>query len=202
MTVVGWWAHTLLSGPSAVTPVPGFIVLDESSSDGEQELHLRWRQWLQACNIFQFLPGMLMATKQGLIEGDYGLFEGAAELASSQKSAIVPTGVWGDTVQICAPFLKSAFRNLEKHAAPPPEVGMELAGPDGTIVADSEAAWPEKKLVLLRSDQDDMAKIWSDEGWTVIQMQDENRTVDGTPVELALASALGVTGVGHKDTTC
>ncbi|PZF75824.1 DEAD/DEAH box helicase [Aestuariivirga litoralis] len=202
VTVVGWWAHTLLSGPSAATPVPGFVILDESSGDGEQGLHLRWRQWLQACNIFQFLPGMLMATKRGLVEGDYGLFEGAAELASHQQSEMVPPGLWRDAVQSCAPFLKPALLKLEKHAVRPPEVGMELAGPDGTIVAECEAAWPEKKLVLLRSDQDDMAKIWSDEGWMVVQMQDENQTVDGTPIELALAKALGVSGAGQKDATC
>lgn len=66
-----WWPREL-ANPAATVPVsPGFVIYNNAQLQGEPERHLVWRRWLWLFNIFQTLPGFLLATQEGIDSGDY-----------------------------------------------------------------------------------------------------------------------------------
>jgi DEAD/DEAH box helicase domain-containing protein len=51
-----------------------------------------------------------------------------------------------------------------------PDVGYELLGADGRVVADAELAWPDQRAVVLLPDADDSAFVAA--GWCVWRATD------------------------------
>ncbi len=51
-------------------------------------------------------------------------------------------------------------------------------------------AWPDKRLVLLTAEQEDMADSWIEAGWTVLQLPENELTLAGVPWAEAVAAKL------------
>ncbi|GAB3771907.1 DEAD/DEAH box helicase [Ramlibacter monticola] len=193
---LGWWPLSLAKGlPS--TPgwsVPAAVILDSASAEGDESLHAHWRRWLQLFNAMQFLPGVLLATASGLDAHDY---EG---LAASPGAGVSPgkagdhgalSGAWLQALSEAMPALSAGLKELAGQGASVPEVGLELADEKGRVLADCELAWTASKLVVLRSDQEDVGDAWRAEHWTVILLNDAAE-VQGEPWQIAAAKCLNL----------
>jgi len=197
MGQVGWWPLLLANGLPADGPwsAPGVVLLDEEAANDEEGLHRGWRRWLQVFNGAQFLPAMLLVTASGLDGHDYEAFSsvGGQELVPGQAAALAAmNNAWQEVITLVVGTLKSGVAELAHAGAAVPEIGMELADDKGHVLAESEMAWPEARVVLLRPDQGDFVSAWKDTQWEVVMLDDTLMLVDGQPWQLAIAKLLGL----------
>ena len=51
----------------------------------------------------------------------------------------------------------------------PPVAAFKLTGPAGRVIAEAELAWPERKVVVLLSEQREWAALFAGAGWRVVE---------------------------------
>ena len=191
--VVGWWPTVLAKGvpPRGTWLAPGIVLLDEATAEDEEALHKGWRRWLQLYNTGQFLPGVIMTTASGLDAQDYESLQatGQSKQAQSPVQAAL-NAVWQQVVGQALAAFAAGLAELAKAGAVPPEVGLELTDAKGCIQADAELAWANEKLAVLRVDQADLVEAWTSAGWTVVLVDDKQRTIEGHVWETAVLEAL------------
>ncbi|MDN3918725.1 DEAD/DEAH box helicase [Roseateles violae] len=172
---------------------PGVLVLDDVAAESEEELHLAWRQWLHVFNTSQTLPGLWLVTSSGLDEGTFHVLSGAPLAQPATSTQPDGLGVAWDAVlkQTLTP-LQAGLRALAKSGAELPEVGLELADPNGKVLADAELCWVAQKLAVLRDDQADLLDAWVSQGWTVMVLDDSLSQIAGTVWAAAVAQHLGL----------
>jgi DEAD/DEAH box helicase domain-containing protein len=164
-----WWPAELANPAVPASPSPGFVVFNEANVQDEPQRHLAWRRWLWLFNIFQMLPGVLMATRVGLDAGDH---EGIT-LSTTTRSAPGSPGAsqaaaWESVIELAMGVLTDGLHSLMDAGLPPPdEVGYELEQ-DANVLAEAELAWGQRKLVLLMPEQIDSKTVWEGKGWTAI----------------------------------
>jgi DEAD/DEAH box helicase domain-containing protein len=165
------------------------VLLDESRADDEEILYREWRQWLHLFNVCQFLPGILLTTASGLDEQDYDDL-GSSNLTVVSAGAPAASGAWQEVMDQAASPLKLGLAALAKWGAAIPDVGTELADAKGRVIADAELTWGEKRVVLLRPDQSDLAEVWQAQQCLVFQLDDGLQSIKGNPWDSVIASAL------------
>jgi DEAD/DEAH box helicase domain-containing protein len=99
---------------------------------------------------------------------------------------------WDDAISQTLELLRLGLRQLAALQATPPTVGYELANERGSVVAEAEMAWPDKSLVLLTADQEDLAFEWSNAGWTALILSEDCLQVASEPWVYAVASKLNI----------
>ena len=70
--------------------------------------------------------------------------------------------------------LRAVAEQLADHEVPVPEVGFELAGAGGGVLAEAELAWPTRRVVVLHPDQEDGAAAFLSAGWNVFRSRVHN----------------------------
>jgi DEAD/DEAH box helicase domain-containing protein len=168
---------------------PGVVLLDEGQAEDEEDLHREWRRWLQLFNACQFLPGILLTTATGLDGHDYDVL-GIGDPTMSVLGEPAVSGAWQDVMDQVQTPLRPGLAALANMGAAVPEVGAELADDRGRVVADAELAWSEKRVVLLRPDQSDLAEVWQVQIWVVCQLDDGLTLIEGHPWASVVATVL------------
>jgi DEAD/DEAH box helicase domain-containing protein len=205
VSVLGWWPMGLAKGhPSSQNWVaPGMVSLDGSAAADEEVLHVAWRRWLQLFNALQFLPGMLLTTSDGISAHDYDALTppaaGAAPAQSAAQAAL--NAAWQEVVQQALEALAPGLKQLAQSGAALPEVGLELIDAKGRISADSELAWAQEKVVVLRPDQADLIEHWGAENWKVVLLDESLSLSAGEPWFAMVATSLGVDVITNEGGT-
>lgn len=163
-----WWPHDLVDQAVPIPISPGFVIYDEVHANDEPTQHLMWRRWLWLFNVFQTLPGVLLATRAGLQADDHA----AVTIATSTSPDMGAQGVanaaaWEHVIEQAIGAIEDGLRLLLDAGLPPPdEVGYELAQA-GEVIAESELAWTSRKLVLLLPTQIESKPVWIAHAWHV-----------------------------------
>jgi len=168
---VAWrWPVSFLAANGDFPLVPGLLLLNESANS-EDELHLSWRHWLRLFNGFQVLPGMVMMTDQALAAGEGQQLRPASQSAAQTTAddAALAAG-WSQVLSEAIGAVQAGLRLLLTAGVPAPEVGHELADARGRVIAESELAWIDAKLVVLTVDQQEQATVWQSHQWTVVAL--------------------------------
>lgn len=173
------WPRTLQDANGALHASPGFLILDRSAVTEEKEYHLAWRRWLRLFNLFQTLPGVYLATHDGLEAGDY------QSIRSTIRPSVVNPGqaqatnpAWDEVFALALADLHEDIRKLRDIGVPAPdEVGYELAV-GGQVLAEAELAWTAKKVALLIT-LEDAGPAFQKQGWTVVE------ATEGWPTKIA-----------------
>ena len=76
-------------------------------------------------------------------------------------------GDWQDAIELAAPEVHDLLRELSVRGAPVPEVGFELVGTGGAILAEAELAWPEHEIAVLLADHVEQVAAFEQAGWRV-----------------------------------
>ena len=76
------------------------------------------------------------------------------------------------------------LETLSQGGVPAPEVGFELCGEDGVVLAEAELAWPERQIAVLWPDEPEPAEFFARAGWRTLSGDVETLTA-------AVAKALG-----------
>lgn len=131
-----------------------------------------WINYLRLFNIFQFLPGAVFVSRQGLNAYMYADME---DLFSDEKtgtenvSAEVDDSKWDECLELADPAARGVLNDLRSRGWPPPEVGFELSI-EGRTAAEAELAWPSDEIVYLLEDQLEHASVFESQGWRVYRM--------------------------------
>jgi DEAD/DEAH box helicase domain-containing protein len=174
LTLRYWWPSELANSTSFIPPSPGFVIFDDAHLQDEPERHMAWRRWLWLFNIYQTLPGVLLATRAGLDAGDHSSLNvsmGASPASGAQGAA--HAAAWEIVIEQAMSLLSEGLHSLMIEGLPPPdEVGYEL-DLAGEVVAESELAWKQCKLVLLMQVHISSAKVWEANNWKTIVAEGE-----------------------------
>ena len=164
-----WWPAELANTAQTVPTSPGFVVFSETNVQDEPQRHLTWRRWLWMFNIFQMLPGVLMATRVGLDAGDHeGLTLSTTKRSAPDSQGASQAAAWESVIDQAMGVLSDGLHSLMDAGWPPPdEVGYELEQ-DGKVLAEAELVWSQRKLVLLVPEQIDSKTEWVVKGWKAI----------------------------------
>ena len=169
-----WWPREL-ADPSAPIPVsPGFVIYNEAHAHDEPTRHLMWRRWLWLFNIFQTLPGVLLATQAGLEAEDHAVLTivTSARPGSGAQGA-AHGAAWEKVLEQTMGALEERLGTLMEAGLPPPdEVGYELEQA-GEVVAEAELAWVPRKLALLMPAHIDCQAVWEAQGWKTVVAEGE-----------------------------
>jgi DEAD/DEAH box helicase domain-containing protein len=148
-------------------------------------LHLNWRKWLALYNQQQMLPGMLLATRTAMDSGDCAGWtaasQGGASFGAASSDQQMLAKDWAYAIDQTMEPLRPGLRELAALHALLPLIGHELANERNQVVAEAEMAWPDKRLVLLTAEQEDMADAWTGAGWTVLQLSENDLMLAGIP---------------------
>ena len=141
----------------------------------------RWRSFLAAVNLYQFLPQFEYWTTSELENHAVGGANFAAAAAASEAWQAVLDEVVGP--------VRSFVEQLSGTELPVPEV--EFFMPDQDDDAFAELAWPDASmpLAVLAGDQVDFAAAWQQRGWRVATVE-EARSM-GIPALAELIEAEG-----------
>ena len=155
---------------------------DDEASRSAKDYRRTWNGALRAFNLLQFLPGGFWTTRLGIESQRYPEFGPKLEPPSEPE---VADAVWREAVEMAAPEARPLLRALADSGAPVPEVGFELAGDGGTVVAEAEAAWPDAKVAMLLSEQEGGAGAFREAGWRVFVGPDHSGGGAGIVAALA-----------------
>ncbi|MFN0128090.1 MAG: DEAD/DEAH box helicase [Verrucomicrobiales bacterium] len=169
-----------LADPQAHVPKsPGFLILDPAVAESEPEQHRAWRRWLWMFNTFQHLPGVFLATREGLRHADHTaitIADGVKPASCGGQAAL--EAAWEAVRQHSMESLWPGLNLLRNMGVPPPdEVGFEFEE-DGEVIAESELAWTGRKLVLLLEAHASHQPVWVARGWHCVT------TTSGWPEEI------------------
>jgi len=169
-----YWSNELANLASAIPASPGFVIFNDAHCQSDPERHLLWRRWLWLYNIFQTLPGVLLATQAGMEAGDYSaitIATGTRPVSNAQGS--VHAAAWERVIEQSMGYLAEGLNVLLAAGLPPAdEVGYEFEQ-DGNVVAEAELAWLPRKLVLLLPVHAGSASVWQANGWKTLVAEDE-----------------------------
>jgi len=169
-----WVTPALADSEAPVPKSPGFLMLDPAAAENELDQHLSWRRWLWMFNIMQHLPGVFLATREGLLSEDHTAITPMddAKPASGGGQAAQAAG-WAEVMDQAMEFLQPGLIELLDAGVPvPDEVGFELEE-GGEIVAECELAWTNRKVVLLLDLHADAEAIWIKSGWHTVKATSE-----------------------------
>ena len=74
---------------------------------------------------------------------------------------------WKEAIGLAAPETHALLAALSDRGTPAPEVGFELAGDRGAVIAEAELAWPAHGIAVLLPDQETHAAAFTAAGWRV-----------------------------------
>ena len=174
LTLRYWWPSELANPTLAAPPSPGFVIFNEAHVQDEPQRHLTWRRWLWLFNIVQTLPGVLIATQPGLEAGDHeGLTLSTGTRSGAGAAGATQAAAWESVIEKAMGSLADELRRLMDAGLPPPdEVGYELEQ-DGSVIAEAELAWLQRKLVVLMPIHAASAPVWKSTGWKTLMATDE-----------------------------
>ena len=146
---------------------------DDEASRASRDYRRVWNGALRLFNLLQFLPGAWWATRVGVERGIYPEFAPASD-GPVAPGSVQPAEGWKDAIGLAAPELHALLGDLSTRGAPVPEVGFELSGNEGAVLAEAELAWPAQNVAVLLPDQEVHVAPFEQAGWQVVTSSADN----------------------------
>lgn len=154
---------------------------DDEASRGSARYRGAWNGVLRLFNLLQFLPAAWWTTRRGARSGLYPEFApaagGPAAPGPEAETGLAPPPPgegWEESIGLAAPGLRPLLAELSERGMPVPEVGFELAGDGGAVVAEAELAWPDRRIAVLLPEPGGSAAAFAAAGWRVLESDDDH----------------------------
>lgn len=85
-----------------------------------------------------------------------------------REQGLLSTSSWQQVRNLADKALDGLIRFYEQAGLPVPEVGYEISGPDQSVVAELEVAWPSMRRGIAISEED--IKVARRQGWDVVSV--------------------------------
>ena len=154
---------------------------ESRQSDGYRRI---WNGVLRLFTLLQFLPGAWWTTRTGVERGVYPEFPPPAESPAAPQPASGPSDEdWEGATELAAPEVHHLLGELSDRGAPVPEVGFELVGAGGAVLAEAELGWPAHRVAVLLANRQADVGAFEAAGWQAF-------TTGGDELADALADVL------------
>ena len=154
---------------------------ESRQSDGYRRI---WNGVLRLFTLLQFLPGAWWTTRTGVERNVYPEFPPPAESpAAPQPASGLSDEDWEGATELAAPEVHDLLAELSGRNAPVPEVGFELVGAEGAVLAEAELGWPALKVAVLLANRQADVTAFETAGWRTF-------TTGGDDLVEALANVL------------
>ena len=161
---------------------------DDEASCESANYRRTWNAVLRLFTLLQFLPGAWWTTRVGVERDIYPEFAPAQIGSVAPQPDVGPTsGEWEDAVALAAPVVRALMTALSNRGVPAPEVGFELLGSRGAVLAQAELGWPAHEVAVLIPDQETHVGAFKGAGWQVFMSGADDLAV-------AIGSALSSPG--------
>jgi DEAD/DEAH box helicase domain-containing protein len=151
------------AGGNDMPSVTCLVHLDDAEASQAQPGYERaWSGFLRVMNLYQFLPGAFFCSSSGLADREYDPLDVVTPPHDDfgwMEAAGLAVGC-SELIQV-----------LSNASLPAPEVGYELVGPDGAVLASAELAWPAKKVAVQRPDESATAQEFVAAGWFISSVE-------------------------------
>ena len=121
-----------------------------------------WNGALRLYNLIQFLPNAWWTTSTAVSQAGY------PEFVHPQAAAERLSAGWRQALEEVDEELRELIASLAGSDIPPPEIGYELEGPSGTVIAEAEIGWPDHRVALLMPDQSEHESAFVSGGWQLL----------------------------------
>ena len=139
----------------------------------EQEWNGLWRFW----NLMQFSEQFIAVSETGMVHMDYlSLPVPADDIDTSAVQNTTTTNEWEAIKAILFDADAKAFADFMKNVGvPAPDeenIGYEVEGPDGEIIATVEIAWPDRNIGYMTVEQAEDKTQLEQLGWRILSLFD------------------------------
>ncbi|MDE0004556.1 MAG: DUF1998 domain-containing protein, partial [Rhodospirillaceae bacterium] len=153
---------------AVATPSPEELVaalhLNDAAPSDDQGYRREWNGVLRLSNLMQFLPNAWWTTTVGVRRDIY------PEFVPPEPEAETPVSdEWAEAISLAAEELHPTMRQLAGKV-PLPDVGFELTGSSGQVIAEAELAWEARQMAVLLLDEDHTP--FDEVGWHTFQADD------------------------------
>ena len=139
---------------------------DDQASRQNHGYRRIWNRVLRLFTLLQFLPGAWWTTRTGVERGIYPEFPPPAEsLAPPQPASGLSAEDWEGATELADSEVHDLLGELFGRGAPPPEVGFELVGAEGAVLAEAELGWPAHRIAVLLANQQADVAAFEAAGW-------------------------------------
>lgn len=153
------------------------LAIDDSDARADKEFEARWLSFWGAANVLQFLPGFALSASSALERGSYmplatAWWQEKTPLERGAAAAMADSAAWEEVVALSFQP-RDALNALLEIGAPMPEVGFELTGSDGDVLAEADLAWLDARLAVLAEPSSEERVALEAAGWTVFDTLDD-----------------------------
>lgn len=135
------------------------IQLNDTPSGNLDSPKASWNEALRLLNLYQFLPHVYATTTTAIQQGQLPLLANP-----TTDEATVTDERWTHLkTLVLEEMLLPAILQMEQEHWPLPEAGYELANDRGTVIAEAELAWPQARVAVLLTEDDQDACVQA--GW-------------------------------------
>ena len=113
----------------------------------------------------QFIPDAYFTSRQGILAA-YPYKDNRTKLTDAKQKT-----KWDDLKELTDAKWHFLIDLLAENELPEPEIGYELAGKNGEIIAEAEFAWDDANIAFLLPDQMRFADSFKLAGWQVFNIE-------------------------------
>ena len=153
-----------------------------------------WNGVLRLFTLLQFLPGAWWTTRTGVERAIYPEFPPAAESpAPHQPVSGLEAEDWKGATEIATLEVHDLLAGLFDSGVTVPEVGYELVGDGGAVLAEAELGWPAHRVAVLLANEQADVDAFEAAGWQAF-------TTGGDDLAAAVANVLtGARGSAEEE---
>lgn len=127
-----------------------------------------WAGFLRLQNLLQFLPNAFFLTSGKIKEGYYDNISSLWKDAEPVESTpLKDAGDWEKVLKYF-PNMKAAFETLSHLGWSAPDSPYELVDSTGTVVAQANFAWENRKVAILNKNEEEFLPQFESAGWRVV----------------------------------
>ena len=154
-------------------PVAICAILNDEKDTRTDKYELEWNGFWQFFNVMQFSKAFIGVASTGMDRMDYLALPVVTQAEEIQVAA---DDVWAEIIEILFDDEARAFVEVVKSLGIPApatdDIGYELTGDDGEVVATIEIAWPEKKIGFMTTEQLEDRDAVEMLGWKIVNAID------------------------------
>lgn len=152
-------------------------VLNDEKDCRTDRYEQEWNGFWRFHNLMQFTDEFIAVSSTGMSRMDYLALPASVNAVSNIAPTITTTDdAWGSIKEILYDDDAKAFADLaEKAGVPAPDednIGYEVEGGDGEVIATVEIAWPDKHVGFMTADQSEDKEKLESMGWKILNLID------------------------------
>ena len=148
--------------------------LDDEKNNRTEKYEQEWNGFWRFFNMLQFSNVFVAVSAVGINNMDYlSLPVHVRKAEDTAVSSSVAASDWDAISEIIDNDAKAFIELLKDTGIPVPDednIGYDVAGTNGAVIATVEIAWPDRKIAFLTEEQSAYREKLEQQGWKILTM--------------------------------